>query len=86
MPARCLSALRSKAALGPRRGLVSAVMMVPSSSSIAAVATPDFSSRSFAATVVFLSAVLIFDFFISSDSLLTSASEAFPSAKLQSAA
>ena len=85
IPARCLSALSSSAALGPSNALVCAVIIVPSASSIAEECTPSFSLRSWAATVVRRSAVVILSCFISRSILFTSLSPDLPWAKSHSA-
>ena len=64
--------MRIRAALGPRSELVLDVIIVPSCSSIAAVATPDSSFLACAATVVLLYSVVRFACFRISAILFTS--------------
>ena len=80
MPARYFVALRIKAALGPNSELVSAVMMVPSASSMAEQSTPLLSLRSLAATTHLRSSTVILAWLSSTLIFLTSFSLQPPSA------
>ena len=76
IPARCFKALRISADEAPKKSVVFDVIIVPSSNSIAAQATPVSSALFLAATVTFLSSVVILACFIRSSILYTSLSDA----------
>ena len=69
----------------PKKSVVFEVIIVPSSNSMAAHATPVFSALFLAATVTFLSSVVILACFIRSSILYTSLSDAFSLATLLTA-